>query len=418
MKKREIQEILNSVRLTEKEKAQMKSQLFFRANIGGYSRRRGIRSPFFFIMPTVPVAALAVVLLIVSSLARVALPGDGLYGFKRGVNEKVLGILAVSDEQKAKLETDLIARRYQEIEQVVRDSATSTQDTQKTQEIIKGLEEDIDKNHEKVTSIIEDISDAGDKEVALEISAELSQTISIHKDIIETAIAKSGQDSSVTDSALQIVAKAGENKAKVEEKTKEIVSSVVKEDDTDTEEQKVDKQKIFEGSIEKLETTIGEVRDLIEDQAQDINPEFVAQAENLLISANVRLEKCKAGLQPEVKGEDKAKAFLACTNGLNDAKGAYLILTATSGVVDNEAEEVADKIQETKDNDQGISATVVNSEGKEVEVKENTTTTNTKEVDTEEKDGEVLGDVIENTDTEEEVDIQISTQEKTQTSVR
>lgn len=410
MKKREIQEILNSVRLTEKEKAQMKSQLFFRANIGDYSRRKRIRSPFFFIIPTAPIAALAVVLFVVSSLARAALPGEGLYGFKRGVNEKVLGVLAVSDEQKAKLETDLIARRYQEIEQVVRKSTTDTKDATKTQEIIKDLEEDIDKGHEKVTSIIEDISDTGNKEVALEISVELSQTISIHKDIIETTIEKSSSDSSVTDTALQIVAKAGENKAKVEKKTKEIVSSVVKEDESDTQE-----QKIFEGSIVKLDETIVEVRELIYDRSQDINPEFISQAESLLSSAAMRLEKCKAGLSPEINAEDRVKAFLACTNGLNDAKGANIILTATSNLVDNEAQQVSDKIQETKEDDQGISATVINSEGEEVEVRENSIPTNITDEEVDKEEGEVFGDIIENGANEEELDIQITTQEKTQT---
>src|SRR3989344_1027595 len=121
--KKLIKESRREIFLEEREKGVMRSEIlyFIKNNPAVLSKPQSFLYIFKYssIRYSLAFAALSLVMIFgVSSAANNALPGDILYNVKVGVNEKVLGLLQVSDESKAQYEIQLAETRLEEIEKV------------------------------------------------------------------------------------------------------------------------------------------------------------------------------------------------------------------------------------------------------------------------------------------------------------
>lgn len=202
MNEKQLFEKLTAVHLTQEEKRFMKQNVLLRAN------RRGILSPltsfFYFSRSFVRVTALATLLLMCTTLVHASersIPGDSLYGVKRNVNERVLGVFAVSDTKKAQLETKFVDRRLVEIQKVVDNAqeevirATETGRTQAmtsltsdTQEYIASLTDEVLVHATNAKNLISSVSEKGESENALVLASDLASTIDIHTSTLASSV--------------------------------------------------------------------------------------------------------------------------------------------------------------------------------------------------------------------------------------
>ncbi|MBP6911934.1 MAG: hypothetical protein KBB88_01930 [Candidatus Pacebacteria bacterium] len=202
MNEKQLFEKLTSVHLTQEEKRFMQQDVLLR------SRRRGILSPFtsffYFSRSFVRVTALATFLLLCTTLVHASersIPGDSLYGVKRNVNERVLGVFAVSDTKKAQLETKFVDRRLVEIQKVVENAQdevvratetgstkTVTSVTNNTQEYIASLTDEVMVHANNAKNLITSVSEKGESENALVLASDLASTIDIHTSALTSSV--------------------------------------------------------------------------------------------------------------------------------------------------------------------------------------------------------------------------------------
>lgn len=126
-----------------------------RIRVAGLDRRTEqntiIQKPFY--ARTAAVLAGIMLLLVgggTSLAANRALPGDKLYPVKINVNEKIAGLLAVTDKAKLNLETDLAEKRLEEADQLKDENRLNGQ---AKQELKKEFDDHIEKIDRAVKAI-------------------------------------------------------------------------------------------------------------------------------------------------------------------------------------------------------------------------------------------------------------------------
>lgn len=186
---------LTALHLTQEEKR------FMRQNVLLHAREHGVLSPltsmFIWSRSFVTVTAMALVLLLGTTVvhgAERSLPGDTLYTVKRGVNERVLGVFAVSPDAKARLETKFVDRRLEEIQQVIAreddadlvviaENQTSPEPltmSPETLAIVVALTEEVQEHAAAAQEHISEVSDSGSADQALELASVLESSIDVH----------------------------------------------------------------------------------------------------------------------------------------------------------------------------------------------------------------------------------------------
>ena len=200
---------LTTLHLTQEEKR------FMQQNVLLHARERGILSPltslFVFSRSFVSVTAMALVLLLGTTVvhgAERSIPGDPLYVMKRGVNERVLGVFAVSDDAKARLETKFVDRRLEEIQKIIvqedtqdiADSASIGEEVQElsispeTLAIVVTLTEEVQHHAKMAEEHIEKVSDSGSADDALVLASKLESSIDVHTSTLATLTDDGGED--------------------------------------------------------------------------------------------------------------------------------------------------------------------------------------------------------------------------------
>ncbi len=244
MNEKQLFEKLTSVHLTQEEKRFMQQDVLLR------SRRRGILSPFtsffYFSRSFVRVTALATFLLLCTTLVHASersIPGDSLYGVKRNVNERVLGVFAVSDTKKAQLETKFVDRRLVEIQKVVENAQdevvratetgstkTVTSVTNNTQDYIASLTDEVMVHANNAKNLITSVSEKGESENALVLASDLASTIDIHTSALASSVLNNEMPKT-----LSVTVPLNSNDVSLDnsEKAKEISPTVVVSSKTD-----------------------------------------------------------------------------------------------------------------------------------------------------------------------------------------
>lgn len=200
---------LTTLHMTQEEKR------FMQQNVLLHARERGILSPltslFIFSRSFVSVTAVALLLLVGTTVvhgAEKSIPGDTLYGMKRGVNERVLGVLARSDDAKARLETKFVDRRLEEIQKIIaqedtQDIADSASIGEAEQElsispetlaIVVTLTEEVKQHAEMAQAHIESVSDNGSADDALVLASELESSIDVHTSTLAALTDDGGEE--------------------------------------------------------------------------------------------------------------------------------------------------------------------------------------------------------------------------------
>jgi len=129
----------------------------------------------------ITVSSLALVLFITGTIsvnAQSALPGDPLYPVKVDFNEKILQVLAFSDEAKTKLSMDLVQVRLQEAEKI----AVQGKMTKKNQEQINN---NITVHADAVTKSIEKLSSEKKYNTAQKVASDLEASLKAHSQTLE-----------------------------------------------------------------------------------------------------------------------------------------------------------------------------------------------------------------------------------------
>jgi len=119
------------------------------------------------------------VALVVAVFAEFALPGKALYGYKVGVNERVLSYLAFSDEAEGRLMSQLTDRRLTEAE--ILTVTRTLNDEHKTQ-----LYNLIENNEDKFQSRIDSLISKGEISKALEVQNLYYTNLAAHKAVADS----------------------------------------------------------------------------------------------------------------------------------------------------------------------------------------------------------------------------------------
>lgn len=168
-----------SMRLTNDERALMRSALedLSRPSAAELRVPTALPSPYFsFFMRPMPVAALALILIVATgstaAAAGTALPGDTLYGVKVHLNEGVERAFAFSDEAKANVEIRHVEERLREVE-------------------LLAAEGEEDRASDAAAKVEDRVLVAKERVKGKEAEAKLASALSAHADIL---VAQAGDD--------------------------------------------------------------------------------------------------------------------------------------------------------------------------------------------------------------------------------
>lgn len=156
----------------------------------------------------------------VAAVANGSLPGDPLYSFKLDVNEKVRGLFVDTPEEKLALDQKRIEARFNEIK-ILAERQTLTKEKQSV--VKKALSEHmlgLSKNLQETNP-----------ETALRVTAELEESLSIEKEVIESTISNTTEETSPILEAVQAtIATVAEEEHKIIQKELDQLSEDVAQD--------------------------------------------------------------------------------------------------------------------------------------------------------------------------------------------
>lgn len=250
-----------------------------------------------------------VVMFGVSYAANNASPGDILYQIKVGVNEKVLGLLQVSDEAKAEYEVELAQLRLEEIERI---SAKEIVDD----EVKENVNFLLDKHIEKIKEHSAKIESKNNPELSLKINSELEASFNAHKEILHEISEKNNTLSPQKAKAELLDIDNRFNKVKKQRQESEQAfssknSSQIKE--------------VAEGKIRSAEDKIEDVEKFIESKKEYLSEESFETAKINLELAKSTIEKGKKSME----SGNYQEAFLIFQKAISIAQQAQISVQAS-----------------------------------------------------------------------------------------
>lgn len=254
--------------------------------------------------------AIAILLVIlmgggVSVAAQNSLPGDSLYDVKLGVNERVAGWLAVSNEAEAMLAAKLAGARLREAEKLTVRSELDT-------ETRANIEANFERQADKVNVLIAEFEAREDFKAAAEVSSNLETSLRAHAEILARLAAKDAEDRAEVTAILNTV------NANIAANT--IVRSRVEAGVLVS--QGPDVKSAAEGKLGAAENKIAEVESFIENRKAALGVTASADAEARLEVAETVLTDGKAKLEAEAYGE----AFILFQKAHDLAQEAKLLV--------------------------------------------------------------------------------------------
>ncbi len=155
----------------------------------------------------------------VSFAAEKALPGDSLYSFKTGFNEAIIELLAVSDEGKARVQSQLAGKRLVEAGQL---ASQRTLSPEKKQVISAKFKEHVEEAERRIDQLVAD----NNLVAAVDASTELETSLTAHKEALAALVV--GQTAASSSAASDDVALMAVVTEPVDE-TSALVAEVVAE---------------------------------------------------------------------------------------------------------------------------------------------------------------------------------------------
>ncbi len=180
-------ESLKNLRLSDHEKAEMFLHI---QNHIDESLKKPIPSPFnvfsFIQHHAIYATSFALLLLIsaTSAAAETALPGDLLYSVKKNVNEGVMQALAFDTQDKAAVQIRLVDRRLEEAEKVIAQNSASKDET------LLALASEVQDHAQAALTHIENVHTEDSVVTAVELTNDLSTTLSAHDSVIDEVTAQ------------------------------------------------------------------------------------------------------------------------------------------------------------------------------------------------------------------------------------
>lgn len=291
----------------------------------------------------------------VSYAAESALPGDRLYVVKTDFNEAVVGLLAVSHKDKARVHTELAEKRLQEASQLAKEERLD----EKNKTIISK------KLKEHVSSVKEDLTDIVDKKdyvAAVEVSTEFEATLKAHSEVLvalvdqkdaesdmATQIADDAVSTSTVDIAdpatsdadvmlLSTAAVPSEDQAFVSDVLIEVNASIAEIAEVREQAQEavddsvlVSKKNLAEEKKAELQEAVEEINRYLSSSSSTVPVDLALSASSTVNSLNIVLS---AGSE-EIESEDYSKAFRTFNRALLVAREAEEKLEAVDKLEEN-----------------------------------------------------------------------------------
>ena len=269
----EIIKQAKGVKLSKREKSELRAILFARIGISYQPVPRPVLFRFFRPIP-IPILAsfLALALLGsgVSFAAEGSLPGDVLYPVKLKINEEIKSTLALSAQSKADWEAKRLERRLEEAEKL---SVAGRLDEKAKAKI----ESNFEKHAEKTQARIAQLEAKADVKSASEISSKLETSLRSHGRILRKF---SEAEPAVSMAAFQSEAVAGKmvTEGRISEKNKPEIEEAA------------------EGKLKSAENKIKETRRFIEKHKNSATTEIKLKlAEEIIVEGKKRLSEKKYG---------------------------------------------------------------------------------------------------------------------------
>lgn len=253
----------------------------------------------------------------VSFAAQKSLPGELLYPIKTGINEKVLGLLLVSDKAKAKYNVELVQLRLEEIEKVFSQDALDEKKSEKMQKLLA-------KHIQEVADRASDIGNKKDPNFSLEINSELEASLNAHKQILDTLAKRPGKKSS----DIERIASSVQNKAEETVKSRQSAELKVSGRGGSNDDSKIFAEKKLNEALNK----INEAKRFLVEKKLTIQASTYQKAENDLVIANENIESGKL----EVTEKDFTNAFFFFENAVRKTREIKIYVMQESQLKVNE----------------------------------------------------------------------------------
>ncbi|MBI2013320.1 MAG: hypothetical protein HYS87_00570 [Candidatus Colwellbacteria bacterium] len=266
-----------------------------------------------------PIIALLIALSLsggVSFAAENSLPGDALYPIKVGVNEQVRGALAFGAKAKAKLDTQLAARRLEEAEQL---SAKTRMDA----DVRERIEANFKAHAERVEARIAEFEEKDDFTSAADIASRFEASLRAHEQILERLQASVDESIKFHVNTLKGSVEA-RGKTAAEKRTK-LESDVVKKGADEDVKVKAKIEVEARGGINAAKNVIASVKSQLERKQDSLDVEAIADAEARVSTAESLVVQAEAKLEAEAKAE----AFNLANQAIRVANEARALINAS-----------------------------------------------------------------------------------------
>ncbi len=245
----------------------------------------------------------------VSLAANNSLPGDVLYPIKVGVNEKVLGLLQVSDESKAQYDIQLAETRLEEIEKVSSKENLNESTKANISSLLNKHIEDAKKHSDKV-------GNQNNNNLSAQINSELEASLNAHKDILDELSKE--KDSRASENIKEVLSNVNENINKVKKDRQEGEDMISNKSSSDV-------QQSAEGKLKSAQNKIDEVSNFIEGKKSSLSSESYDSAK-----ANIKLanDTISQG-QNELQARNYGKSFSLFQKAIRIAQQTKISIQAS-----------------------------------------------------------------------------------------
>lgn len=271
------------VRMSEERKSLMRRKILDFVKTNPMPAPAG--QPSFWPKPVyITISALALVLAVggaVSAEANRSLPGDVLYPVKVGVNEKILQVLAFSDQQKLKVSIKLAEARLKEAEKL----AIGGKMTETSHQEIK---QNFNNKANEVAKTLQAMNEQKKYDDAAKIASDFEISLDAHNNILEKVSPKSKNVDSLITEIASAAKKAADSR----------LDSVKKEIESQKEEAQI---KTAQKQMQKAESALSESQELFENEKSNIPPDVMARIQDNLSMASQKINDGKDKMQDNSK---------------------------------------------------------------------------------------------------------------------
>lgn len=247
-----IIKILKNIKLKEEEKVFMRARLLeqFTPSLEVdptvsplRDLLQDIRNYFFVVNGHKFVPIFVVVFLIifssgVSSFAERALPGDLLYGIKVSINEPAVGMFTSSKIEKIKWKEKLVERRLEEVQKLI--SEDNLKETTRL-DLENQIKEQIDDFSSDVSDLSLDLEEKDESESSSDLNIKLQTSLDSYKDTIEKISGDINISEDTKQETEKLLTTLGEYKEKVSSDYEDLQSNIKANSEVPVEEENVEK---------------------------------------------------------------------------------------------------------------------------------------------------------------------------------